>query len=549
MASFNNVARAALKGVDTFFTGDIKDTVRKAREGNVKGAVGSAVQAGLNFVPVLNLASKGLKAAKLANAAKQAANVSKTRKVAKVAGSFAAGEQLYPTAQAIGKEYKNLSTQKLTPPTTYTPIPTQKPTPKNINPVITYDKKGTGRITLGENKNPVVTYDKYGNATYTNRSNNIVDVILQRDKNLIFPNVKKDIVIRGQKPAAQSTTQSTAQQSTTQQSTTQQPAARIPVKPRLEDMIEPSKPEVRPQTPPNPNVRGSTGRPITLQPPRTEPSGTGSKIDPNTNTLKNTATPNTSTNISKPPSQNVTPVIDSKTGQITYQTETPKTQTQDNNWYPHYGTDGRFLGYYRYPQQATTPPPAKNLETEEEAVSRYNREEIERMYQQNLPNRLRLQAEEENYRQQQLNAARASDLQQQVSIIDARSTGVPPWMIAAKQRYEAGLGRSQALGAVREQDIRDLLSQRQMAARGRAAGMVGGRSTGILGSSLTGARRGYDLGIRNETLRRIEEQAALKERYDEYLSEAARQASLQQLEDAQERANIVQQIRSLGGSI
>jgi hypothetical protein len=321
------------------------------------------------------------------------------------------------------------------------------------------------------------------------------------------------------------------------------PIVKTPVKPRLIDMVEPSKPKV--PTQPASNVKGSTGISITPQAPRTttQPTTTSTTTKP---TITSTATKQPITQTTSTSTATQPPVNQG----YQYQTETPKTQTQDNNWYPHYGTDGRFLGYYRYPQSATTQPPARDLaKEEEEAVSRYNREETERMYAQNLPNRLRLQAEEENYRQQQLNAARASDLQQQVSIIDARSTGVPPWMIAAKQRYEAGLGRSQALGAVREQDIRDLLSQRQMAARGRAAGMVGGRSTGILGSSLTGARRGYDLGMRNETLRRIEEQAALKERYDEYLSEAARQASLQQLEDAQERANIIQQIRSLGGSI
>jgi hypothetical protein len=300
---------------------------------------------------------------------------------------------------------------------------------------------------------------------------------------------------------------------------------------------------------PSSNVTSSTGKSITPQPPRTD--GTGSKIDPNTNTLKNTSTPNTSTNISKPTTQNVTPVIDSNTGELTYQTETPKTQTQDNNWYPHYGTDGRFLGYYRYPQQATTQQaPVRDLAREEAEIKAAQQAQINEIYNQ----RLAREKEQEMLRQQQqrdaeLNAARQNEYRQQLSIIDSRNTGVPPWMLAAKQRYEAGLGRSQALGAVREQDIRDLLSQRQMAARGRAAGMVGGRSTGILGSSLTGARRGYDLNIRNETLRRIEEQAALKERYDEYLSEAARQASLRQLEDAQERAKIVEQIRSLGGSI
>lgn len=276
-------------------------------------------------------------------------------------------------------------------------------------------------------------------------------------------------------------------------------------------------------TQPQSNVTGSTGKSITPQPPRTQPVNQGAS---------------TSTATQQPTAQNL---------------------------YPHFGPNGEYLGDFKYPQatykyqtvpqpttktvfqqpQVTQQAPVRDLAREEAEIKAAQQAQINEIYNQ----RLAREKEQEMLRQQQLNAARASDLQQQVSIIDARSTGVPPWMIAAKQRYEAGLGRSQALGAVREQDIRDLLSQRQMAARGRAAGMVGGRSTGILGSSLTGARRGYDLGIRNETLRRIEEQAALKERYDEYLSEAARQASLQQLEDAQERANIIQQIRSLGGSI
>ncbi len=332
---------------------------------------------------------------------------------------------------------------------------------------------------------------------------------------------------------------------TTKQPTVTKPTAPIvktPVKPRLIDMVEPSKPKV--PTQPASNVKGSTGISITPQAPRTTTQPT----------ITSTAT-------QQPVSQgasNFTPQYDQYGRVIGYSQNPVVKETQ-----PQVAQSTRpfmqIMPSYEYktvPQpttktvfqqpQVTQQAPVRDLAREEAEIKAAQQAQINEIYNQ----RLAREKEQEMFtRQQQLNAARASDLQQQVSIIDARSTGVPPWMLAAKQRYEAGLGRSQALGAVREQDIRDLLSQRQMAARGRAAGMVGGRSTGVLGSSLTGARRGYDLGMRNETLRRIEEQAALKERYDEYLSEAARQASLQQLEDAQERANIIQQIRSLGGSI
>ena len=121
-------------------------------------------------------------------------------------------------------------------------------------------------------------------------------------------------------------------------------------------------------------------------------------------------------------------------------------------------------------------------------------------------------------------------------------------MEAASKRYQGGLARSQALGAIREQDIRDALSQRQMSARGRSAGIVGGLAPALLGSGLTGAGRSYKLDTRNEILKRAEEQAALKESYDVYLAEAARQSQLEQLEDAKTRSLLVDQIRSLGSN-
>jgi hypothetical protein len=87
-----------------------------------------------------------------------------------------------------------------------------------------------------------------------------------------------------------------------------------------------------------------------------------------------------------------------------------------------------------------------------------------------------------------------------------------------------------------------------MSARGRSAGIVGGLAPALLGSGLTGAGRSYKLDTRNEVLRRAEEQAALKESYDVYLAEAAREAQLEQLEDAKTRSILVDQIKRLGSN-
>jgi hypothetical protein len=157
-------------------------------------------------------------------------------------------------------------------------------------------------------------------------------------------------------------------------------------------------------------------------------------------------------------------------------------------------------------------------------------------------------AEQQRFTQEQNEIAQRGALQQQRTQLENKEYGIPPYLEAASKRYQGGLARSQALGAIREQDIRDALSQRQMSARGRSAGTVGGLAPALLGSGLTGAGRSYKLDTRNEVLRRAEEQAALKESYDVYLAEAAREAQLAQLEDAKTRSLLIDQIRSLGSN-
>ena len=157
-------------------------------------------------------------------------------------------------------------------------------------------------------------------------------------------------------------------------------------------------------------------------------------------------------------------------------------------------------------------------------------------------------AEQQRFTQEQNDIVQRGALQQQRTQLENKEYGIPPYLEAASKRYQGGLARSQALGAIREQDIRDALSQRQMSARGRSAGTVGGLAPALLGSGLTGAGRSYKLDTRNEILRRAEEQAALKESYDVYLAEAAREAQLAQLEDAKTRSLLIDQIRSLGSN-
>jgi hypothetical protein len=157
-------------------------------------------------------------------------------------------------------------------------------------------------------------------------------------------------------------------------------------------------------------------------------------------------------------------------------------------------------------------------------------------------------AEQQRFTQEQNDIVQRGALQQQRTQLENKEYGIPPYLEAASKRYQGGLARSQALGAIREQDIRDALSQRQMSARGRSAGTVGGLAPALLGSGLTGAGRSYKLDTRNEVLRRAEEQAALKESYDVYLAEAAREAQLEQLEDAKTRSLLIDQIRSLGSN-
>ena len=157
-------------------------------------------------------------------------------------------------------------------------------------------------------------------------------------------------------------------------------------------------------------------------------------------------------------------------------------------------------------------------------------------------------AEQQRFNQEQNDIIQRGILQQQKTQLENKEYGIPPYLEAASKRYQGGLARSQALGAIREQDIRDALSQRQMSARGRSAGIVGGLAPALLGSGLTGAGRSYKLDTRNEILKRAEEQAALKESYDVYLAEAARQSQLEQLEDAKTRSLLVDQIRSLGSN-
>lgn len=157
-------------------------------------------------------------------------------------------------------------------------------------------------------------------------------------------------------------------------------------------------------------------------------------------------------------------------------------------------------------------------------------------------------AEQQRFTQEQNDIVQRGALQQQRTQLENKEYGIPPYLEAASKRYQGGLARSQALGAIREQDIRDALSQRQMSARGRSAGIVGGLAPALLGSGLTGAGRSYKLDTRNEVLRRAEEQAALKESYDVYLAEAAREAQLEQLEDAKTRSILVDQIKRLGSN-
>lgn len=157
-------------------------------------------------------------------------------------------------------------------------------------------------------------------------------------------------------------------------------------------------------------------------------------------------------------------------------------------------------------------------------------------------------ANQQIFNQEQNDIIQRGILQQQKTQLENKTYGVPPYLEAANKRYQGGLARSQALGAIREQDIRDALSQRQMSARGRSAGIVGGLAPALLGSGLTGAGRSYKLDTRNEIIKRAEEQAALKESYDVYLAEAARQSQLEQLEDAKTRSLLVDQIRSLGSN-
>ena len=221
----------------------------------------------------------------------------------------------------------------------------------------------------------------------------------------------------------------------------------------------------------------------------------------------------------------------------TAQTTTPTTSNLlPNNFTGVYNNQTGKTEYVDLEQQ-------KRDEAAKIALDKYNQSTYNDELQRNAA-----LAEQKKFYQEQDQIAQLGALQQQKTQLENKTYGVPPYLEAANKRYQGGLARSQALGAIREQDIRDALSQRQMSARGRSAGIVGGLAPALLGSGLTGAGRSYKLDTRNEIIKRAEEQAALKESYDIYLAEAARQSQLEQLEDAKTRSLLVDQIRSLGSN-
>lgn len=256
-------------------------------------------------------------------------------------------------------------------------------------------------------------------------------------------------------------------------------------------------------------------QPSTQTPTKT-PTTTGTKT-PSTTPSTTTGTPTTSTN--------------------TTQTTTPTTSNlMSNNFTGVFNQQTGKTEYVDLEQQ-------RRDEAAKIALDKYNQATYNDELQRNSA------LEYQNKRRQELSDfEQLGALQQQKTQLENKTYGIPPYLEAASKRYQGGLARSQALGAIREQDIRDALSQRQMSARGRSAGIVGGLAPALLGSGLTGAGRSYKLDTRNEVLRRAEEQAALKESYDVYLAEAARQSQLEQLEDAKTRSLLVDQIRSLGSN-
>ena len=116
----------------------------------------------------------------------------------------------------------------------------------------------------------------------------------------------------------------------------------------------------------------------------------------------------------------------------------------------------------------------------------------------------------------------------------------------AESDYAAALARSAAAGQANDAALRDLFSQKAMAAQGSAADVYGGRSRAILGQALTGARRGYVSGAVQEQSRALQERSDIKTAYDEAIRRAYAAAAEQQRQRAAQRAAMATQITGIG---
>ncbi len=163
------------------------------------------------------------------------------------------------------------------------------------------------------------------------------------------------------------------------------------------------------------------------------------------------------------------------------------------------------------------------------------------------PQRTIQQPYQYTYEQQQYQSPQLETTQETTQAVSTPvEQGYPDFARIAAMRYQSGLARSAAQGAVRERDLRDLFTQKQMAARGRAAGTVGGRSQAILGSALTGTQRFLSAGMEKEALQKLDEQRALQDSYNEYLQEAYLRASEEERQKALARADMLSQLQRIG---
>jgi hypothetical protein len=128
-------------------------------------------------------------------------------------------------------------------------------------------------------------------------------------------------------------------------------------------------------------------------------------------------------------------------------------------------------------------------------------------------------------------------------------TGAAPLLGAAQvagMNYAANLAGAASTANANEAGIREALSQRLMGAQGGAADIIGGRSAGILGQGITGARRSYVTETAGETRRALSEQDALRRQYGSELSQAYDAQAQKVLDAAKARAEAAAQIRKYG---